>query len=184
MKQNMSKEQLSAWMDGEIAAAEAEASIGRACADPGARHTWGRYHLIRAALQNEAGPLGVDGVADAVHQRLIDEPTVLAPRRGVPRETIKRAVTGTAMAASVAALAIIGLQWGAVPESANPGPVADAVERGDYIRSVAATRWDTVSPEAEGDLNLYLVEHSEFMPASRMNGMMSYVRFVGYDSNK
>lgn len=184
MKQKPGKEQVSTWMDGEITAGEARAAVEHTCTDPDARRIWGRYHLIRAALQNEAGPLGLEGVAEAVQQRLIGEPTVLAPRRAIGRDTIRLSVKGAAMAASVAALAIAGLQWGGVPESTAPGPVADAVERGDYLHRVAATRWDTVSPEVEGDLNLYLIEHGEFMPASRMNGMMSYVRFVGYDSNK
>jgi hypothetical protein len=57
------------------------------------------------------------------------------------------------------------------------------VQNGNLVRT-SAERWNTVSPDVENDLNLYMVEHSEFTPTSRMNGMMSYVRIVGYDSEQ
>ena len=36
----------------------------------------------------------------------------------------------------------------------------------------------------QSTLNTYLVEHSEFTPNAGMNGMMSYVRIVGYGNSK
>ena len=58
-----------------------------------------------------------------------------------------------------------------------------SVENADYLRT-GATRWQSVPNDVEDNLNAYLVEHSEFSPTSGMNGVMSYVRFVGYDSEQ
>ena len=60
--------------------------------------------------------------------------------------------------------------------------VAEA-RKGDPVRA-GVRRWDTREPEAESALNAYLVEHNEFAPTSGMNGMLPYVRVVGYDSDK
>ena len=91
-------------------------------------------------------------------------------------------VTGAALAASVAAVAIVGVRWMAPEDVAAPQYVA-AVENADYLRTTA-TRWQSVPTDVEENLNAYLVEHSEFSPTSSMNGVMSYVRFVGYDSEQ
>ena len=44
-----------------------------------------------------------------------------------------------------------------------------------------ATRWSVSSPDMEQTMNSFLVEHGEFSGAHGINGLTSYVRFVGYD---
>jgi hypothetical protein len=84
---------------------------------------------------------------------------------------------GVAVAASVMALAIIGLQ--ALNEPAAPtSPVATAAT--DIAPESAAT---SVPSSAQG-LNPYLVGHNEFMPTAGMGGMLPYVRVVTLEPDK
>lgn len=94
-----------------------------------------------------------------------------------------RWVAGMAVAASVAAVAIVGVRSFGPDQGGAPQLFAQSVESADYLRN-DGIRWQAVSTDVENDLNMYLVQHSEFTPATGMNGVMSYVRFVGYDTKK
>ena len=68
-------ERISVLMDGETTEASWLKSVLQ---DSQQQETWGRYHLIGDALrQSQHLAVRVD---QAVHDRLVDEPTVLAPR--------------------------------------------------------------------------------------------------------
>ena len=89
-----------------------------------------------------------------------------------------------AIAASVAAIAIVGVQWLQQPVSAPlPKLAANVPAQAKTIRS-GITRWDTKEPEAENALNAYLVEHDEFASTAGIGGMMPYIRVVSYDNDK
>lgn len=174
------KEQLSALMDSEVSHHEADGLVGELARTPEASACWQRYHLIRAALRNELDTLADTGLARAVSDRLASEPIVLAPRLTLMARA-SRATGGLAIAASVAALAIFGLRFIDVnPAGSASTPVADA-KTGQYL-ATNATRWRSATNEAENDLNMYLVRHSEYAAGSGAGGMMTYVRTVGYDS--
>ncbi|MEJ2435175.1 MAG: RseA family anti-sigma factor, partial [Pseudolabrys sp.] len=104
-------EQLSALMDDELPESERELLLRRLAVDSGLRDRWERYHLARDVLHNEL-PETVDlGLSERVRAALEREP---AQKRGVPaagalREVFKP-LAGLAIAVSVAALAIVGLQ--------------------------------------------------------------------------
>ncbi|MCY4210911.1 MAG: sigma-E factor negative regulatory protein [Gammaproteobacteria bacterium] len=107
----MTKEQLSALMDGEADGQQREL-IDELLQDPELLETWSRYHLISDCLQQHAPAQGTAqldrDLAARVAKSLEQEPTILAPTR-VPARLVKP-VTGFAIAASVAALAIFGIQ--------------------------------------------------------------------------
>ena len=74
----MMNEQFSALVDGELDDQQADALLARMKTDPEMQHNWNHYHLIGDALrQSQHLAVRVD---QAVHDRLVDEPTVLAPR--------------------------------------------------------------------------------------------------------
>jgi hypothetical protein len=80
-------------------------------------------------------------------------------------------------------LALVAIQWfepGGSEESAPQVAIAPALQS-DILH--AGMRWDTGEPEVAHLLNTYLIEHNEFMPSSSIRGVMSYGRFVGYDSS-
>ncbi len=183
------KEKVSALMDGELDGKAADDLLRSMPGDTGLRCAWARWHLIRTVLHQELDVLAPAGLAAAVSASLRDEPTVLAPRRSLlpGRREWARWVGGAAIAASVAAVAVVGMRdLNGLPGAAAAQLLAQnapAVQKGDVLRT-SDTEWKTISPEVRNDLNEYLVEHSEFNPASRMNGMMSYVRVVGHDSEQ
>ncbi len=177
-------EKLSALLDGELEASELEQAVKQTAGESPMRAAWGRYHLIRDAMRGQLDSLAPAGLADAISSRLESEPSILVPRRrsGI-RVKATRWVAGMAVAASVAAVAIVGVRWVAPDQDGSPQLVAQSVESADYLRS-GGIRWQAVSTDVERDLNMYLVQHNEFTPATGMNGVMSYMRFVGYDTEK
>ena len=110
--------QLSALFDGELAPDPAALVTRRLLKDPALRATWGRYALIGAVLRQE--PLlqpagGRADLADRVRLSLLAEPP-LAPVAQPPvfaqpgAGSWRRGLTGAALAASVAAVAVLVLK--------------------------------------------------------------------------
>ncbi len=101
------KEQLSAFMDGEIDGRH-ENLVDQLLKDPEMLDTWSRYHLISDCLK-QCLPERIDNaLAENISKSLRKEPTVIAPGRFA--HTLIKPVAGFAIAASVAALAILGIQ--------------------------------------------------------------------------
>ena len=181
------KEDLSAFMDGELSGQEQERVTALLVENAELKASWERYHLIRAAMRNEV--IGVSaGLADRIAAQLRSEPAVLAPQRRNPtREKVLRFAGSLAIAASVAAVAVVGVQFlqtGPVIDGASTQPLAQAPvvpqEHIDSAQRHAAAGQS--SPESE--LNLYMVEHNEFSPSSSIKGMMSYGRVVSYENER
>ena len=104
---NSNKEQLSALMDDEFDGLEKN-QVEQILKDPEALETWSRYHLISDSLRGNL-PEHLDReLAEKVSGAVAKEPAIVAPAR-LPR-TLAKPVAGFAIAASVAALAILGVQ--------------------------------------------------------------------------
>lgn len=159
--------QLSAFMDGDLPAAR---ELDMLLADESQAPVWGRYHLIRDALQNELPEYSCD-ISAAVRDALADEPTVLAPR---PRPASRwQQVTGLAVAASVFAVAVVGFQNWQAPESASSAVAsAPAMELSAPVSNVAAT------DEERARLEELLINHTEAVSANGLNVMLPYARVV------
>jgi len=173
------KEQLSAYMDNELSGLEERRLFAALETDAGLRHAWERYHLIRAALRKEGLAL-VPRMAERVAQTLPERSATAAKTR-----FLARALGGLALAATVAAIAVFGLQILHQPDPSTSKVAASAqTPARTAILRAGITRWDTEQPEIESALNVYLVEHNEFAPTSGMGGLLPYVRVVGYDSQR
>lgn len=197
---------VSALMDNELSRRECDAAVGGLAHDASLRATWQRYHLMRTALRREPHFPVAGDLADRIAARLHADPA--SARRGLAgvrwpssrHAVFARAYTraykgaaGLALAASVAAVAIVGVRTltpavapGGVPPqalapapAANPAPISVAAAPQTSRRGI---HWDTAQPEVENNLNAFLVQHSEFTRTSGM-GVMSYVRIAGYDTN-
>lgn len=178
-------EKLSALMDGELNEAETSKILSQLEKDKDLRATWSRYHLAASALHDDITQLSNSGLADKVAKEIAAEPFVVSP--GWWRQSNKKAIKlagSLAIAASVAAIAVISLQVDS-PNQANPQSIAslEPISSGDFIRA-SGTRWRNGPSSTERALNMYLVEHSEFNPASNFKGMMGYGRIAGYDMAK
>ena len=101
------KEQLSAFMDGEIDGQDKNL-VDRLLKDPELSDTWSRYHLISDCLKQNL-PERIDrDLAANISKSVQNEPAIVAPVR--LSHPLVKPVTGFAIAASVTALAILGIQ--------------------------------------------------------------------------
>ena len=175
------KEKLSALVDNELDDLEERRVFTALEGDVALRRTWERYHLVRAALHQDVDVVVAWNAAEQVARRIQTEPSTAVSFR---RHRVTRFIGTLAIAASVAAIAITGVQWVHRPAPAPlPALAVNTPAPQNFIRS-GTTRWDMKEPEAESALNAYLVEHDEFASASGLGGMMPYVRIVSYDNDK
>lgn len=172
------KEKISALLDGEISLSELDALLDEMRQNPDLRRQWGRYAHAQSCLHNDNGP----DVADKVWSRLQDEPAIIAPRKSglvIPAE-IRRFGAGLAIAATVAAAAIGGLNWYSPVGPSQQPLLAKGPDQAEYVRT-SGTHWQVDDPKLEDDLNMYLVEHGGYAGSS---SMLSYVKVAGYDEEK
>ena len=158
---------------------------------------FGRYRLIGDVIRGESSVLATS-VVEKVHEALIDEPVVLAPRRR-PKRWL-RPVAGLAVAASVATAAVLVApqlmtQTGVDAESVQ---VAADIQQfaGSPVLVTASTaqpqaptnkepvemRWQALNRGLEDRLNRLVVEHQEFGGRTGLNGPVPHIGLVSYGS--
>jgi len=155
------KENLSAWMDGELEDQQVRQLPQQLKRDAELRGIWDCYHMIGDALR---GVQGADLCAK-ICARLEAEPTVLAPqRRGKPEKLRWIALSA---AASIAAVAFVG--WMALS-----GVQQDSVQ----VAAMPAAEGKQVAVPAGEVANDYLLAHQRYSPSNAMQGVAPYVRTV------
>lgn len=202
-------EQLCAFMDGELTDAEREQTISRICKDEEIRHRWHSYHLISDTLRNNL-PNAIDHrFSQSVMRALENEPTILAPQTKNPASAavLKNKIAGAAIAASVAAVAVIGVQINnqseptvspslaqmpsseqfvrLAPPTANVNSVAQGVPV-PALKASAAITGESQKSEPKlapvhkfhPQLHKYLVDHNQYVAGSHIQGAMPYARIV------
>lgn len=101
------KEQLSAFMDDELEGMQKN-QVEQLLKDPELLDTWSRYHLVSDCLKRNL-PEHLDReMAGKISKSIEREPAIVAP--GILSHSFAKPVAGFAIAASVAALAIFGIQ--------------------------------------------------------------------------
>ena len=176
------KEKISELVDNELSHLEHYRLMRTLEGDRGLRGVWERYHLISTVIRNELDVMVGPGMADRIAQGIREETPISTYSTYFTSRlpTYTRIATGMAIAASVAAVAIFNLQ----PLSPSPAPPSQIALQNPPAVITAPTAVRSAQAMPPGTLNTYLVEHSEFTPNAGMNGMMSYVRIVGYGNNK
>lgn len=185
------REKISALLDEELEQHEWDSALGEIGRDSDLEQTWQRYHLIRAAFRKESIYHQSD-LAQKVANRIADEPEAgepaMEPAVGREQETVvplkrrqQRWLPALAMAASVAAVAVLGFSYW---QPGSPTAGTELAANTSFIVNERATKWDVESPELENTLNGFLVEHGEFTALSGMNGLITYAKFVSYDSSE
>lgn len=163
------KEAISALSDDEQDRKGASHTLDRIMEDPELRAIWGRYHLLGDLIRHRVTDDVQPDLLARVRRSIEAEPIPLARRRRSIQ--FLKPAAGLALAASVAALAILGVR---------------SLERdlpGQSPLEVAGNRWDVNQPAVEARLNAYLVNHSEYL-GHGMHGMLPYARIVGYDTTQ
>src|SRR5271163_3426374 len=109
------REQVSAFLDGELPSSESELLLKRLTRDAELRESFGRYALIGESLRGASRTPLTRGFAGRVNCAIDGEPIVMnfpSVRARAPRWW--RPFTGAAVAAGVAAVAVVALQQRAV----------------------------------------------------------------------
>jgi len=179
------KEQLSAFLDGELPPHETELLLRRLERDPVAleRHC-GRYQLIGEAMRARSERAPSTTFAARVRTLVAAESGLAPGKRDVSRAASAwlRPVAGVAIAAGVAAVAIMGLRVEAPDESAPVSiaqtlPAASDIGRATRAEDsagassyVVPTGFDSSTPFVGTRLTNYVVAHSEYSsPLGRRN---------------
>jgi len=125
-------EQLSSFMDGEMDEHERQYFMEKLCQDKSMKQRWSNYHIISDALRNNLPPAVDRNFSQAVMNRLADEPTVLSPHKRTKPSTLSKRVAGVAIAASVAAVAVLGVQ--STHNSTSEPQLAQMPTSDQYVR--------------------------------------------------
>ena len=226
----VNKEQLSQLMDGEWLELNPSECVKGVCGDEALRGKWARYHLIRDVIRNEAVQAD-SALVSRICAAIDDEPTYsnvahisteavstvavsvgnvaessangseLSEARSRRTSWLGTGMTGFALAASVAAVTVVGMniwqqQSPTQPDSlaaigtvsidgsnafsqqvqGAPLPVVDLVANtGSFWMSPKSSQ--RVSYEER--LNMFLSQHIENSPTA--DGLFPYSRLVGYE---
>lgn len=181
-------EQLSAWMDNGSDMAIPEKLLS----DGNLSQAWQRYHLIGDIMRKEVSPIDHDSLTAAIHERLSQEPTILAPRaaRAIKHPQHNgwmRWAAGMGMAASVAALVIVGVtrmeQQGGVQYAQSPQQSADQAPMTLAAAPQSAENGRFAAPSAvDSRINRYLTDHSKFVASGgSLNAMVPLMTLVSHN---
>jgi sigma-E factor negative regulatory protein RseA len=121
------REQVSAFLDGELPGSETELLLKRLTRDAELRESFGRYSLIGEALRGSHRSVISRGFATRVNQAIDGETVPVAvPSAQLNAPRWWKPFAGVAVVAGVAAVAVIALQQRATSPAANP-PLTAAV---------------------------------------------------------
>ena len=184
---DLARSQLSALMDEELAAAEMKLALRRLGKDADWQQRWERYHLVRNALQGQL-PTALDLQFAARLQRRIaleQELELVALTSAQPTPRTYWPVRRWALAASLLLAVTIGLIVTAPhldpsPQAATPHPASTP----QIAQQYAQTAFASADSGAAARLNDYLVNHNNYASGSSVNGMLPYVRMVGYQTER
>jgi negative regulator of sigma E activity len=164
------REQVSAFLDGELPASETELLLKRLTRDAELRESFGRYGLIGEAMRGSAGATLSRGFAARVNGAIDGEPAVLVPAVAQARsQRWWRPIAGAAVAAGVAAVAVVALQQrayrpvlaAALPATRAPSVVQTASHEAlSYTVPAMVAATPAVLPEAR--LTNYVFAHSNY----------------------
>ena len=109
------REQVSAFLDGELPDSETELLLKRLTRDPELRESFGRYALIGEGLRGGTHTRLSQGFPARINRAIDGEPLVVDPATVRGRSTVWwRPFAGAAVAAGVAAIAVVALQQRAI----------------------------------------------------------------------
>src|SRR5271154_1336472 len=115
------REQVSAFLDGELPDSEPELLLKRLTRDGELRESFGRYALIGEALRGSGTQILSRGFASRVNLAIDGEPVTAHVAASTVRERRWwRPLAGVSVAAGVAAVAIVALQQRAISPGLSP----------------------------------------------------------------
>ncbi len=185
-------EALSALVDGELPAEDGPHLLDQVLQDVSLKQRWTAYHLIGDVMRKHV----IDKQTEEGRVVQMAEASAAAAARR--KSGGLRPLTGLALAASVAVVALLGIfalndNENAPVEVAqgSPGPRIPVSTAPESIPVVAGAMgidparmtWNDATPAVTNRLNGYLVTHNEYL-SNGMRGMLPYARIVAYDGGE
>ena len=186
------REQVSAFLDGELPSSETELLLKRLTRDGELRESFGRYALIGEALRGSKHTLLTRGFASRVNLAIDGEP-VIAPNTAATTRAARwwRPFAGVGLVAGVAAVAIVAVQQRSltvpgVPSlqapaaamiassSAPPGGAAPLASNHEAISyTVPETSIEPPAAPQAGRLTNYMFAHSKYSYGLGQRGVLA-----------
>ncbi len=190
------REQVSAFLDGELPNTETELLLKRLTRDAELRESFGRYALIGEALRGTSPGVLSKSFASRVNRSIDGEPMpAAAPPQSAKRPRWWRPLAGVGVAAGVAAVAIVALQQRAGSPSiaqvqpaaivkVAPGmPVADSglnappaaltAQNHEALSYTVPATADGASAMAPARLTNYVFAHSKYSSGLGQRGVLA-----------
>jgi sigma-E factor negative regulatory protein RseA len=177
------REQVSAFLDGELPDSETELLLKRLTRDGELRESFGRYSLIGEAVRGPSLSLMTKGFAGRVNLAIDGEPIPAngqVPQSRAPRWW--RPFAGAAVAAGVAAVAVVALQQRAVaPTLRAPAQSAVLAQSGVAVQAsreaisytVPATSPAAPAAMPTARLTNYVFAHSKYSSGLAQRGVLA-----------
>jgi len=180
-------ELLSALVDGELKGNELEQALQLLSTSDTAKAQFKRHQFVSDVLHGYVSQNRSVDLTGRITDALLDDPSISSATKrkalviAFPAYFWKQA-TGLALAASVGAMAVLGVMSQPQNELMPIAAVA-SIEAPVQPMIVAQTgnRWTVGEKEVEDRLNTYLVNHNEYAGAS---SVFSYARVVSYDAGQ
>jgi sigma-E factor negative regulatory protein RseA len=177
------REQVSAFLDGELPDSETELLLKRLTRDGELRESFGRYSLIGEALRGATSDRVTKGFAAGVNLAIDGEPVHVAVHaREIHATNWWRPLAGVGIAAGVATVAIVALQQRAItPNLTAAAPVTaqnvaapgtPAVHEA-LSYTVPATSTDSQVRLAHARLTNYVFAHSQYSSGLGQRGVLA-----------
>jgi sigma-E factor negative regulatory protein RseA len=180
-------ELLSAFVDGELQGDELDTVIKYLDGNKAALDKVSRYQNSSDTLNGYAKRVPMINLSSKISAEIESEQTYsIGPKNkktakilAFPQHWLKQ-VSGLAIAASVSAIAVVGIMSQPEVNTQNSMMLANNNATSEMLHVADSdNRWTVNEPEIEDRLNTYLVDHNEYAGAS---GVFSYARVVSYDS--
>ncbi len=170
------REQISAFLDGELPRSETELLLKRLAREPQLRETFGRLALMGEAMRGkQTHTLVTRGFAAQVNRAINGESMLAADFKVPQRRSVWRPLAGLAIAAGVAAVAVVGLQQRAytpqvthMPAPVLPPALAMARPQAQSPAPIAPQRLKSNGEALSYTVPVVKVETEVGLPAARL----------------
>jgi sigma-E factor negative regulatory protein RseA len=174
-------EHVSSLMDGELNRETSLFLTRRLCSDEELSGTWERYHLIRDCIRQPGTNTHLLGLSQKMQVALSEE--TIKPQQSWSKNRWLKPVSGLAVAASVALLAVVAIGPQQLAQDADivALPSAEPFSSPNVLPSAPRTQAASFSPQTQGRderLNSYLVRHNQASGSITTQGFLGFVPIV------
>jgi negative regulator of sigma E activity len=182
------REQISRWMDGDIAAHEVEHALS-VLGDADNRYCWAEMHFVGDCIRGLEPT--ASGCADRIRAAIAEEPAIVAPRVKVAREravlqeknlfaSMRQMGRGGRAWATAAAIAAVGFVGTVMYQDQGRTNMAAVVPASGVVQQAVQPeqmpRAATLASTKPAEFNLFLQAHQESADATSVSTVRQYLR--------